>query len=131
LRRAQPLAEKLIGAQRHEKRRGVEKHHRARCRCQQQAAEDQHEFKAEQQAGEQAGAERAIGGEDFDAAQPRDQEQHRQRTGGADHGLQHRRNIRQRQLDRYLIETPAQAQHQHQRDGARAQRTRGRCYRLI
>ena len=66
--RAQPLAEKLIGAERDEERRGVEKHHRARRRGQQQAAIDQHEFDAEQHAGEQSGAQRAVALEQFDAA---------------------------------------------------------------
>ena len=33
-------------------------------------------------------------------------------------GLQHRRDVRQHQLDRDLVEGPGQAQHEHQRDGA-------------
>ena len=32
--------------------------------------------------------------------------------------LQERRDIRQRQLDRNLVESPAHAQHEHQDDGA-------------
>src|ERR1019366_7308917 len=131
LRRAQPFAEKQIRAERDEERGGIEKHHRTRRRRQQQAAIDQHEFDAEYHARAQSGAQRAIALEHFHAAQPRNQKQHDQRAGGADHGLQHRRNVRQRQLDRDLIKTPAQAQHQHQRDRARAERAPGRSDRQL
>ena len=131
LRRAQPLAEKLVGAERHKKRRGVEKHHRARGRGQLQALKQQHEFEAEQQPREQADAQRAVAFEHLDAAQPGDQQQHRQRAGGTDRRLQHRRHVRQCQLDRDLVETPAQAQHQHPCDGGRGQRTPGRRVHFI
>jgi hypothetical protein len=126
LRRAQTFAEEQIGAEGDEERRGIEKHHRARRRGKQQAAIDQHEFDAEDHARSQACAQGAVALEQFYAAQPRDQKQNDQRAAGTDQGLQHRRNVGQRQLDRDLVETPAQAEHQHQRDRAGAERTPGR-----
>jgi hypothetical protein len=74
LRSAQPFAKKQIGAERHEKRRGIDKHDPARRRGEQQAAIDQHEFDAEQHAGKQAGAQCAVAFENLHAAQPRDQQ---------------------------------------------------------
>jgi hypothetical protein len=125
LHAAQPLAEKAIGAERDEERRSVEKHHRAGRRGKAQAFEDQHEFEAEDEACQQAGTERAVALEHFYPAQPRSQQQHRQRQDRSDRRLQHRRDVGQRELDRDLVERPGTAQHQHQCDGARAQRTPG------
>ena len=71
-RRPQPFAEKQIGAERDEERRGVEKHHRARRRRKHQAAIDQHEFDAEDDARHQAGPQRAVALEEFHPAQPAD-----------------------------------------------------------
>ena len=50
-----------------------------------------------------------------------------ERAGRTRQRLQHRRHVRQHQLDRDLIEPPAQTEHQHQRDRARAERTPRRC----
>src|SRR5258708_8426171 len=45
-------AQELIGTERHEKRRDIEEHHRARGRRQKQAAIDQHEFRSEEHTSE-------------------------------------------------------------------------------
>jgi len=91
----------------------------------QKAAVDQHELDAEDDACYHARPHRAVAVEEPDSTQPPDDQQHRQRANGAGQRLEHRRHVRQHQLDGDLIETPADAQHQHQGDGARGKRAPG------
>ena len=120
------LAQHLVGAERDEERRGVEKHHRARRGGEAQALIDQHELDAEDACPTiTPGPSEPSRSEKSDSSPPADDQQHRQRADRAEHRLHHRRNVRQRELHRDLVETPGQAQHQHQRDGARAERSPG------
>src|SRR6266481_8030369 len=120
-----------MGAERHEEWRGVEKHRGPRSRGETEALIDQYEFDSEQDTGEQAGTERAVTQREIRPAQPADDEQHRQRADRAEHRLRHRRNVRQRELDRDLVEPPGQAEHQHQHDGARAERPPGGGFQIV
>jgi hypothetical protein len=122
----QAFAKQRIGTDRHEKWRGVEEHHGARRRGQLQTAINQDEFEAEQRAGEQTGAQGAVALEQLDAAQPRHQQDHQQCAAGAQRRLQERRNVLHYQFDGDLVEPPGQAEHQHQRNGAGAERAPSR-----
>ena len=50
--------------------------------------------------------------------------EHQRRAGGADRRLHDRRHVRQRELDRHLVEAPAQAQDHRQRDRQQIERAR-------
>ena len=76
-------------------------------------------------AGEEARDERAVARRQRDATQPRDDEHHRQSAERAERPLHHRRYFGQRELDRDLVEAPAQAQNDHQRDRNGVQRATG------
>ena len=84
-----------------------------------QPPEDQNELQGEQQAGGNAGNERAVGLHQLHAAAARPGHDDERTEGRAERGLDQRRNLRQRELDRDLIEAPAQAKHdrEHGRDG--------------
>ena len=106
----------------HEDRRGVEIDHRAAGRCVEQALIDQDVFDREQKPDQDARLQRAVAKVELDAARKHPDREQQCRAGGADRHLHDRRHVRQRELDRDLVEAPAQAEDHRQRDRQQIER---------
>ena len=113
-------------------RRQIEKQRAARRRRPNQAAIDQQEFEREQHAGQNSGGERAVALEQRNAAHLRPGADQQRRDRRTRRRLDQRRNIVDRELDRDIVEAPAQTKPDSHRDGERVERA-GRgdgCARL-
>jgi hypothetical protein len=122
--------EKNPRSERDEDRRGINEHDGATRGGPDEAAIDEDELQSEQRAGGEARNERAVARGEPHAAQPRCHEHHRQGAERTQHALGQRRNVREGEFDRDLIEAPAQAQDDHQSGGDRVQRAaRRRMFR--
>ena len=114
-----------------EERRQIEKQRAARHRGPDQAAIDQQKFERKEHARQNAGAERAVAPEQRYAARLRPQTDQDGRDHRARRRLHQRRDIVDRELDRDIVETPAQAKPDRHRDreSRRAGGTTGRLAR--
>jgi hypothetical protein len=109
-------------AERGQHGRQVDEHHHARCRGVSEAAIDEEELGAEQDAGNDAGAERAVAAEQGDAPPPGPAEQQRRGQRRPDARLGQRRNRGQGELDRHLLQSPQHRAGEQQGVGSRVER---------
>jgi hypothetical protein len=104
-------------------RRQINKQHSARCRCPNETAIDQNEFKRKEGAGSYPRWQRSVAFEQRNSAQLRprpDEKGGNHRTGRR---LDEWRDVVNRELDRGLIEAPGQAKRDGHRNCQRVERT--------
>jgi hypothetical protein len=110
------------GAEHDEKRREINEQHRARRRRVDQPLIDQDEFDGEEHAGDNAGGERAVVREQWNAAQPAPAGDDQRRDHRTDGGLRERWDVMDGELGGDLVEAPGQAQRHHDGRGQRIER---------
>ena len=120
--------EKPARAEHDEERREIDEQRRARGRGVEEPAIDQQELDPEQQAGDDAGRQRAVAPQSIGKPRSRMKPStisvaRRERM----RALDQRRNVRQRELDRRLVEAPEQAQEHHQHHAGGVERPACGC----